>query len=568
MALAARKTRDMPQYPAPEQIGGGVDGAQVAAQWVPLCWPPQGMNCTDPVASITMSQPRWAFNVVPEPGRWKTRYGTAYVGDGVGYVAESSTTIVYARQVIDASGSEWLIRWTTTGVEIIDGGAWVACTGPALGMNKYGKVAMTGWANLLIFSDGVTGTYALDMNARTYTLITDAPAAGDLATFNLRIIASIPNTSRVQWCVARDYTDWTSTNLGAGYEDLLSAPGGSVDTQTAVLPVSDEIAYLVRSNSIWQMEPTRNLDAPFAFSRVVATLGSRWPATCVTIPGGIAFMSDEGVYLFRGGQVEDLTAPIRSMFAGVPQTALRSACMCYDQHAENLRLSGDFTVETGTPITVSSNLTLRWHFRIGGGWTADYFRENQKVRAVSSTLNYRRRLTIGELTGTIGDLEGVVGDLGVSGTQSGFLAVLYDEAFATNWVARDAPDYGSGYVLDTRGNGLSSGPVPVLISGAGVPGGGMQGTVGRILMTVRAAGYSGGFFILATWVNTDEYGNYYPVGTFMPNLATLLRDAPLTIDIARNGFRPRIALNMQSTHALEITDLRVRYTPGSAVGWR
>ena len=567
MARGLRGIRDMPQYPPPEAIGGGVDGAQPQATWVPFCWPPQGMDCTTDAGSTPMSQPRWALNVVPDAGLWKTRYGTAFVGSGTGYVAESTQMIVYARHVIDSDGVEWTVRWSTVGVDVLVGNVWTACTGPTLGMNQYSKVAMTGWAGKIIFSDGFTGMYALDFASLTYTAISGAPSAQHLTMFNRRVIASVPGSSRVQWCVAGDYTDWTSTNLGAGYEDLLSAPDGGMDSQTAVVPVSDEVAYLVRSNSVWQMEPTRNLEAPFAFSRVIAALGTRWAATCCAVPGGVAFMSDNGVYMLRGGQVEDLTPPIRRMFVNAEQGMLRSATMCYDQFSECLRLAGDFPTEVGIPVTVSSNIVLRWHFRIGGGWTADYFIDGQDVRAVSSTLNMRRRLSIGELTGTIGSLTGVIGDLGVSQYQSGILYTMTDAVRGTNWVAREAPEYATSTLYDTRGDGLIAGVAATLLSGAGIPGGGYQGTVGRVMMTVKASA-SGSSINPAVWIYTEDHGGYEPYTGALYNTSALLGHTPICRDDIRSGWRPRMGLVLSSARALEISDLRVRYTVGSAASWR
>lgn len=567
MARSIRPVRDMPQYLPPEQVGAGVDGAQAQPTWQAFCFPPQGMNCTDSAAAVPMGQPRWAFNVVPDAGIWKTRHGTAFVGDGVGYIAEATQTIVYARHVVDSDGVEWTVRWSTVGVDVLVGNTWTACTGPTLAMNQYSHVAMTGWAGKIIFSDGQTGMYALDFATLAYTLIAGAPSAQHLTMFNRRVIASVPDSSRVQWCVAGDYTDWTSTNLGAGYEDLLSAPDGGMDSQTAVVPVSDEIAYLVRSNSIWQMEPTRNLAAPFAFSRVIANLGTRWAATCCALPGGVAFMSDNGVYMLRGGQVEDLTPPIRRLFRDAEQKMLRSATMCYDQYAENLRLAGDFPTESGIPVTVSSNIVLRWHFRIGGGWTADYFVDGQDVRAVSSTLNMRRRLSIGELTGTIGALTGVIGDLGVSQYQSGILYVMSDPSRSTNWVAREAPEYGTGTLYDTRGDGLIAGIWATLLSGGAVQGGGFHGVIGRTTVTIKAAG-SGSTLVPRVWVYTEDHGGFEPYTGSSYNTSALLYDTPLSLDAVRAGWRPRLALVLPTSRALEISDLRVRYTPGSAGGWQ
>lgn len=466
MARPLRDVRAMPQYPPLEAIGAGVDGAQVTPQWVPLCWPPSGMDLTNAPNNLGPGRPEAILNLVPWPDSWRQRAATSIIGvTPAANIDIATKELIYARQVYDAGGREWLVRWHTAGVDVLVSGVWVDCTGPTLTMTRYTKIAMTGWNNLIIFSDGASGMYALDMNARSYALISGAPAAGHLTTFNTRIIASVPNTSRIQWCVARDYTDWTSTDLGAGYEDLLSAPDGSVDRQTAVLPISDEIAYCVRSNSIWQMEPTRNLAAPFAFSRVIGSLGSRWAPACTAIPGGIAFMNDRGVYLLRGGQVEDLTPPIDPLFRATDQATLRSAWMVYDAPGQCIRLLGAFTEERFDYIQ-SDHLVLRWNFRIGGGWSADRYFGMDPV-SISAAIDFRERGTIGELTGTIGDLEGVVGDLLVSSKTSGVLFVMRSSSappFAKNWVARES----DGAVTGWSASGLvgDGAPFVLLTSGA------------------------------------------------------------------------------------------------------
>ena len=587
MARPLRDVRAMPQYPPLEAIGAGVDGAQVAAEWAPFCWPPQGMNCSDDIATLAPGQPRYAINLVPDVAAWRTRLPLGYVATTPQYVAQTTTFIVYARQVVDADGREWIIRWTTDGVDVLEGGMWVACTGPALSVNAYTKIAMAGWSNLVIFSDAASGMYALNMATKTYTLITGAPAAQHLTTFNLRVIASVAGTSRVQWCVARDYSDWTSTDLGAGYEDLLSAPDGSVDRQTAVLPISDEIAYCVRSNSIWQMEPTRNLAAPFAFARVIGSLGSRWPAACTVIPGGIAFMNDRGIYLFRSGQIEDLTPPIRKQFTGVAQSVLRGASMCYDQVGEQLRLAGDWTFGSdvsfvGGGYGDNGSHVLRWHFRIGGGWTVDAWEQGQRVRSVATTLDLRKRQTIGELTGTVGALTGVIGDLGVSAYQSGVMYVMYNLGASpdpTNWVAREAPDHlisppNLGGV-EAQGTGSSYFPLPssILVGGTSGGAGHRVLTLGPLQLTATSA--AAGSVTTGLSVFGFDRQRYALSGALQfafcltvnlsPDLS-LSTSRAVRADFKHSGQDPWLQVSLSNAYGIVLTDLRIRRVDGALAG--
>lgn len=573
MATTRRPVRAMPDYPPLDQIGVGVDGAQVAPSWVPVCWPPGGMDLTSAPNTLGPGRCETAVNLVPWPDSWRQRPAATLVGTAPAANTDiTSRELIYARQVVDAEGREWLLRWHTAGVEVLVNGVWTACTGPAVAMTRYTQIAMTGWGNLVVWSDGASGQYALNPALRTYTAIAGAPPAQHLTTFARRIVASVSNTSRVQWCVAGDYTDWTSTDLGAGYEDLLSAPDGTVDRQTAVLPISDEVAYCVRSNSLWQMEPTRVLEAPFAFSRVLGTVGSRWPATCTTVPGGIAFMADTGVYLFRGGQFEDLTPPIQPLFARATQAVLRSARMVYDPVAQALRLLGEFTDERFGYIQ-STHLSLRWNFRVGGGWTADRYIGMTPI-SLTSAVDFRKRGTVGELTGTVGALTGVVGDLLVSTQSSGVLFVMRAEADAfipngKNWVAREEE---GGQAWTPLGVGEDGNGLILLQSGAlRTTDAGRVTHVAEAHLVVGAPGYisgTGTTLLLCRVFSRGQDGFSGGSDTLVTVQPANTRQRRYVVPLSQATYAAQFRMTTvaASTSPLYFYDLRARVADGAIMG--
>ena len=421
MARALVSARPMGGMPDPEPEG-------VLPEWRQVAFPPKGMdNYTRPLA-LDLSMVSEVRNAVPWSDGWRQRSATELVGN------ISSVALLYAYRHQTANGESRTYRWTLTGVEELTGTSWTALTGPTMTSNTYSGIALTQWGDLLIFSNGLDGMFVLTPSTRTYATIANAPSAVHLTTFNRRVVASVPNSGRVQWCVAGDYTNWTATDLGAGYEDLLASPGGAQDTQSAVIPVSDDVAHVWRGTSIWQMSPTRQVAAPFAFSRLVSGIGSRWPKTCVAIPGGSAAMSDDRIWTMTGEGPKDISIPVKGTFTGIGQSHLRKASMAYSNTSRSLMFC-----LPGRDGTVSLDVVYVFSFETSAWCLWEFV---HTIRAVCAA-QYRDTATIGELSGTIGSLSGVIGDLGVSDYASGFFIISGDAhpSFPnTYFVEREAPD--------------------------------------------------------------------------------------------------------------------------------
>lgn len=555
MARALVSARPMGGMPDPEPEG-------VLPEWRQIAFPPKGMdNYTRPLA-LDLSMMADAADVIPWGDGWRQRNATALVGD------ISSVALLYAYRHQTANGESRTYRWTLTGVEELTGTSWTALTGPTMTSNTYSGIALTQWGDLLIFSNGLDGMFVLTPSAKSYALISGAPSAVHLTTFNRRVMASVPNSGRVQWCVAGDYTNWTSTDLGAGYEDLLASPGGAQDTQSAVIPVSDDVAHVWRGTSIWQVSPTRQVAAPFAFSRLVSGIGSRWPKTCVAIPGGSAAMSDDRIWTMTAEGPKDISIPIKRVFVGVAQSRLRRSCMAYNASGRSLMLHvPDIGFVPGSLFAVA----YVYHFSFETQTWARHL-HGHSVRAISST-QYRDTLTIGQLSGTIGSQVGVIGDLGVSDYQSGFLMVTGEThpSFPTShFVVRDAPDLNSGASangVDIQGQAVSGAVSPSWTTGvisASDPSRWVH--LHEMEITYAQSLYQTGWVFLE--YDTSNEGTWQ---TFL--LAQILaghggseeysKDQTIRIPLNLHLEHPRLRLSFWSPSNFRLLDWRIRVTDGA-----
>lgn len=426
MAIPTIYSRPMIDYPPPLYEDG--DGSIPDTRR--YLFPPRGVDSFSSPQNLPAEFSPSIVNLIPYGDSYKVRHGTDSVG------GSTTSELLYSVVFQTATGEIFLLRWTLTGVEWLDGTTWRAMTGPTLSAGRYDRIALTRWGDIPVFSNGIEGMHSINLTTKTYAVISGAPSAVHLATFNRRVIASVPNTGRVQWCVAGDYTNWTSTTLGAGYEDLLAGPGGSSDAQSAVIPISDETAHVIRSGTLYQMDVTRNVNAPFAFSLLRNQVGSRWSATCVAVPGGSAWMADDGVWLAAGGAIQRISDRIKDRFDAMDQSVLRAGSMTYDQDDQSLRLAIPVTGSIDG-LSVYGNV-FRYRFD-NQSWTKDKYLFY--IKALSS-VSYRKTLTIGELTGTVGGLVGPVGDLGVSKYRSNVLFTTgYDPTYPTTFaVVREAPE--------------------------------------------------------------------------------------------------------------------------------
>lgn len=389
----ARKSRvfqrwDVSQYsptedvlPRPVPIGGLV-----------------GMDTQSPLPSMDPAKLRLVRNLCIRYGAYQTRDGTDVVGE------ISGSELLYSTDVLLADGSYYLVRWRVDGVDVFINGAWVPATGPAWAGNKLAPFAMTGWGDSLLFTAGMgKKIFQLDLNPPVLTELTDSPVGIiHLTTFNGRVIASGGSNGEVSWSAKNNHTDWTG--LGSGFEDLRSAPGGRPDSQTAVVPISDELAYCIRSQSIWQVGNTGDFDSPFAFTRLFTYVGSRWPSTVVATPQGVICMGDTGqIWFINSSGYKDIAFNIHNLTTSMEQGFKRLAMAAYDLKRNEYRL-------TRPDInSLTAQMVLRYSIE-KDAWTEDVY--PFPIRSIAYT-QFVKKLTVDELTGSVNSLVGTMDDLGV-----------------------------------------------------------------------------------------------------------------------------------------------------------
>lgn len=258
--------------------------------------PPQGLDLRHPTSRLgTGLSPNLTNLRLGDDDWFRLRPGTVRLGD----LADEEIVALYI--FTTSLGTEYILRFRLTGVDYYSGGMWIALTGPTLDMSVYSIVSATAWNDKLDFTTGAAGIYEIDFSTFSYSLIVGSPVCRHITTFGSRLVASyiVTNTgdfpSRIQWCVKNDNTDWAG--LGSGFDDLLSSPGGVVDTQLGVYPISDTEAIAVRSGSYWTLRLTGFSDAPFEFSsRFIQQRIESQRGVCY-IPGGIAVVARDDIYL-------------------------------------------------------------------------------------------------------------------------------------------------------------------------------------------------------------------------------------------------------------------------------
>lgn len=412
---------------------------------------PEGEDHITPLTAMGMNKSPFVENMrVSLGGRYVVRDGTYRIG------AAAANPICGACIFIASTYVNYIVRVTTTGVEIYSGGGWIALTGPALSLNSTTIVEFSVWDFDLMFTDATSGLYTIDFNAGTYTLIPDAPIGLHLTTFDGRAILSnlTPNglPSRIQWCVKNDNTDWTG--LGSGYEDLLSSPGGVVDTQHAVIPVTDSEAFVVRASSLWIMNTTGYFDAPFQFTQHFPQ-GTGSPDTIVRIPGEkiseqtlrtlfaqIVLLGTDDVVMMKMEGVFPLGFPIRDQLLN-NQLNANLAVADFEPRLREYRLS----VPTWAGTETSS---IVWRYNIDTHlWTHDKF--PIRISRLFCGDLIPSTLSIGQLTGLISGLIGTFGTMGAT-TATPSPGALFVDSVGKAIVKED-----SAYTVDVQSDGSSIG---------------------------------------------------------------------------------------------------------------
>lgn len=381
--------------------------------------PAKGM---DTGARLNMMEPavaRLVENLMFRDNAYQTRFGTSVIGTAAG------SQVVYATEFFLSNGDSYLIRWKETGVDYLVAGDWRPILGAPPSASTELSISATGWNDTLVYTSqsGKIQSISFVTGVPTVSEIFESPYNSiHLATWAGRIIASIRGTV-IAWCQKNDNTQWELTDLGAGQEDLLSAPGGIVDSQIAVIPLTDENAYAIRSNSLWLITQTGNFDAPFRFNRLYQGVGASWPLAVTSTRNGAAFLSHDDVII--ANLVDGLRSvgkQIRRSIIGLERKYLRRACIAYDGRENELRLSIPDGNAAGHKI---------WRYSINSDlWTVD--RYQFESRAISFSRYNQSGLVIDDLPGFIDSLPGVIDDLGITDRTTGLIFTVADDGKRVN----------------------------------------------------------------------------------------------------------------------------------------
>lgn len=393
----------------------------------------RGMNKMSPLPSMDPEFLRLVRNLNIRYGAYNSRDGTEVVGTVAG------SELLYACDVLLPSGGFYIVRWRTNGVDVYSNGVWNVAGGAAFAGSRVAPFAITGWNDRVLFTAGIGKVYELLFEpAFVVNELTESPVdVIHLATFNGRVMASLKGTT-VQWSAKFDHTDWDG--LGSGFEDLLSAPGGRPDQQTAIIPVSDELAYCLRTASVWQVGNTGDFDSPFSFTRVWTHIGSKFVNTVAATKRGFVCVGDGGqVWNVSPEGVDDISPPVSSDF-DIELGYQRLMSGAYDVKYDEYRV----TIPSVNMLTAQK--VMRYSF-MNKAWTEDVY--PFPIKSIAYT-QFAKVLSIDELTGTIDDLVGSIDDLGVGVRHPGCVYAMEGDA---KFVARDDQERSSEDLRDVNFGG-------------------------------------------------------------------------------------------------------------------
>lgn len=361
----------------------------------PFWVPPQGMDTVSRLSRVDHGHAAVLRNLRLRDQTIVSRPGTDRIG-----LSPVVGPLMGVLNFVTSDGLGWLIRFKTNGVEWFDGIFWNSVTVPGgLTGGETNYFAYTAFNDKLLFSNGIDGLFEWDFALGSIAKLTEAPAANYLTTFGGRVIASsvfvdgIFYPTRQQWSVKNNSRDWKEvdndlTGVGAGFEDILSTPGGSVDQARGVHPISDYTAIVLRSRSTWQMTETGNPDAPFRFTRIYSELGTDSGYSAANVPGGVVCLMNDDVYVISDSTLTAIGTKIRrTIFNEV--TRLERCVGAYDFDEKEYALL--VPVEGGSKI-------WRYNF-INQGWTFDEY--SNEMRWISYTRSNLIGLTIDSATGDI-----------------------------------------------------------------------------------------------------------------------------------------------------------------------
>jgi hypothetical protein len=401
----------------------------IAAEIKPMFLPPKGVAYSLRALQIGAEYAADIQNLMVRFGRYVTRPGTIDIGD------EAEENLVYAYEFIDAAGTRYFYRWLPDKVQVWDGVTWEDVIGITLTGTIENKISVTSFGGKLLFCNGIDPIQEIT-TPDTGAELTGSPVCSHITTFAGRVVASdiVSEPYRIQWSVKNDHTDWAG--LGSGYEDLFSTPGGAIDSQAGVYPVTEVLALALRSDSVWSMSETGIFDTPFRFGRIMPAAGCRARHSVAQVPDGIVFLGQDNIYQITLPNLKP--EPVGDLVKDQLLNAVETPHGCFGVYSPRF---DEYRLFIPGPTT--NTLVYRYN-RAGGQWTSDKY--PFQITSISGGRN-ESKIPIDLLTGTIDGLSGFIDALGVN---TGIPSILLTTG---TWVVAEDMNESNSTTRDTDGAG-------------------------------------------------------------------------------------------------------------------
>lgn len=418
---------------------------------------PEGEDRASPLIALGANRSPFVQNLrLSDAGLYEVRDGT-YPTNSTGDSEICGLAIYSAKD-----GNDYLVRMTRTKIHVYDGLAWTEITGAGFALAAGTVVQFTVWGDNLLATDATGDIYSISVVSSTYAVIAGAGVGYFITTFGSRVVSSnivksawdaAAHPTRVEWTVKDDSTDWTG--LGAGYDDMVSAPGGVVDIQRGIIPMTDTEALIFRASSIWVMNTTGFFDAPFALTYRFGE-GTDSPYSIVKVPEG----RNEPNYGTNVSQVimlgTDDVMLVKTSAATPIGTQIRNQLFRYDLDTPNA-IAGFETRRREywlhVPPIQSDGTSIVWKYKIDDKiWYHDLYPFRMTRMAFKGLLFANSMDT---LVGTMDDLTGTFNQLGGSSNYR-----VPGGAFAIGDIFKVVRSI-AGVVNDTDGTGNDNLGIPI-----------------------------------------------------------------------------------------------------------
>lgn len=237
----------------------------------------------------------------------------------------------------------------------------------------------SGWgaaniAGVLLFSNGVDKSYSRLPSAAA---VVDQSAQVIARTFGVAfgrtfagyyVVGGVPQSLGFKWNAANGlYNDWTGIGSGA---ELMLADVGESDKIVVFLPVGlDALAMLMRK-SLWVGYPTQDYLRPADPRLRVASLGCVAMDTAKATPGGVTFLSDDGVGIFSLTDASIISDAVNSELLPLDYSRLKEYTAAYSPVLGRYILCTpyntwiyEFPHVGGTPVAPGTGRKGRWFRR-------------------------------------------------------------------------------------------------------------------------------------------------------------------------------------------------------------